>query len=288
MRRFDVFARVAVHRERARHEEVKEHAERIDVARWRERGAEHTFGRQVQRRTGQPPCVGPDQRLAGAEVHQHDASAALAHHVVRLQVGVDVALGMDCDQRAAQLSADGGGFLGAHRAVRLDFGRERPAVDELHPQADAAVRLTGAEDPDDVGMPDPREEAPFLEDAALEVGKVDAGVEELQRDDAVQRIEGPVDGAEGASADGLEHGQVAPRRALERRSDRLEALWIPEQVRHVGQRLQAFDEPAGLAVAGLLQLALPIDGLALIDARGQVVDSRGAVTAPVPEGDMNP
>ena len=229
VRGFDVVARVAVDRVRVRHEEVEEHAERVDVARWRRRGAEHPFGRQVQRRASQPPRVGTDQRLAGAEVHQHDASAALAHHVVRLQVGVDVSLGVDRDQRAAQLPADGRGFLGAHGAVPLDFGRERPAVDELHPQADAAVRLARAEDPDDVGMPDPREEAPLLEDAALEVGEVHTGIEELQRDDAVQRIEGAVDGAEGAPADGLEYGQLAPRRPLLRRTGTFEPLWIPEQ-----------------------------------------------------------
>ena len=41
---------------------------------------------------------------------------------------------------------------------------ERPALDELHPQADAAVDALGAVDRDDVRMADAGEETAFFDD----------------------------------------------------------------------------------------------------------------------------
>ena len=119
---------------------------------------------------------------AGAEVHEDDAAAFLAHHVVRLDVAVDQPLGVDGGERAAQRPADDDRLVGAVGAARVDLGGQRPAVHELHPQADTALVLVGAVDDDDVGMLDAGEYAAFVEDPRGQIVAAEALRQQLHGD----------------------------------------------------------------------------------------------------------
>ena len=82
------------------------------------------FGRQVERRAGEARDAARAgvAQLAGAEVHQDDAAALLAHHVLRLDVAMDEAGAVDGGERAAQILADERRFARAER---------RPALQQL-------------------------------------------------------------------------------------------------------------------------------------------------------------
>ena len=61
------------------------------------------------------------------------------------------------------------------RTVLAQFVLERAAVDELHPDADAAVDPLGSVDRDDVGVADAREQTPFLDDGGRGRRSIRAG-----------------------------------------------------------------------------------------------------------------
>src|SRR4030095_9208064 len=64
--------------------------------------------------------------------------------------------------------------------------RERFALDEIHPEADAAVVHVGAVDGHHVWMPDAGEAPRFVKNARRKIGSGDGGLEELQRDRVIQ------------------------------------------------------------------------------------------------------
>ena len=66
--------------------------------------------------------------------------------------------------RVAELHADVHDFRDAERVPLLHQLLQRAPLDELHPQSDAAVDPIGAEDGDDVGVVDTREQAAFFDD----------------------------------------------------------------------------------------------------------------------------
>ena len=115
---------LAIHREVARQQIEKEHAKAVDVGAEGGAAALEELGRDIRRRAGElrrGVCVG---RTHTAEVHQHDPSAHLAHHVLRLDVAVHQAGTMERRQRAAQIDADPGD-LAAHSSDRARRSRWR-------------------------------------------------------------------------------------------------------------------------------------------------------------------
>ena len=114
--------------------------------------------------------------------------------------------------RLTELRADVHDFRGAERVPLLHQLLQRAPLDELHPQSDAAVDPIGAEDGDDIGVVDTREQAPFFDDGryvGVTGGRADT--EELERHFAIDpRVPGAIDFSERAAADALEHAQVAP------------------------------------------------------------------------------
>ena len=95
-----------------------------------------------------------------------------AHDVLRLDVAVQQAGGVNGRQRRAQVQADQRRFRGTERAARLDDLLERFAAHQLHPQADAAVVLLGAIDlRRRASWRTPREAAGFFEQARVRVAR---------------------------------------------------------------------------------------------------------------------
>ena len=141
-------------------------AEAVDVALRRGVGAGEHFRREVERRAGDRR--GLDrlvvlEQQAGAEVHQHQAAAFFADDVLRLDVAMDEAGGVDGGERPAQVLAEQRGFAAAERALPLEQLLERVAADELHPQPDAAVVGVDAVHGDDVAVADARQQAAFVQ-----------------------------------------------------------------------------------------------------------------------------
>ena len=141
----------------------QQHAQAVQIALHRGALAAEDLGREVERRADEP--IGARQLFAGAEIHQDDAAAALAHDVLRLDVAMQQAGAVHRRERRTQIEADEGRLAGAERASRLDGLLERLAAHELHPQADAAVVLLGAIHLDDVGVAHAREPARLFEQA---------------------------------------------------------------------------------------------------------------------------
>ena len=220
-------------------------------------------------------------RPAGAEVHEDDAAALLAHDVVRLDVAVDEPLGVDGGERAAQRPADDDRLVGAVRAARVDLGGQRPPVHELHPQADPAVVLVGAVHDDDVRMLDAGEEAAFVEDPRRQIVAAEARRQQLHRDVPAERIDGAIDLRERAAADRLLETQRAPGPAAQvdvgagrrrRRPDRFERVVLCDGG-YARQHAEALDHRPRLVVGGGPFLGFPVDGLALVDAGGELEEA---------------
>ncbi len=150
--------------------------------------------------------------LPGAEVHQHEAAALLAHHVLRLDVAVHQAGVVDGGDGAAQILADQGRFARAERTVRAQQLFERGPADQFHPQADAPFVRLGAVDGDDVVVFDAGEAAAFAQHAAgLAIGRQAADAQQLHRDFAIQlRVAGAIHLAERAFADAFLEFEMPP------------------------------------------------------------------------------
>ena len=164
----------------------------------------------------------PDELLAGAEVHEHEAAAALAHDVLRFDVAVQQPGAVHGGERGAQIEADERRFARAERAARLHGLLERLAAHELHPQADATVVLLGAVDLHDVRVTHAREPPRLFEDAGVCASALIAlVVQQLERDFAVERrVPRAIDLAGRPVADAIEERRGGPSADRPRRPRR--------------------------------------------------------------------
>ena len=71
---------------------------------------------------------------------------------------------MHSRHRAAELETYADSFCGADDLPLVEDLLEGVAANELHPQADPITNLFGAVDSDDVRMPHPSEQSPFVDD----------------------------------------------------------------------------------------------------------------------------
>ena len=133
--------RRALDRMASREQVEQQDAEAVDLARRRRRAPLEQLGRHVERRAEQVARRRAFGVARAAEVHQDDAAADLAHHVVRLDVAVQEAGGVQRGERPAQVEPDARRLARAHRALRIDEVGERAALDELHPDAGQRRRL---------------------------------------------------------------------------------------------------------------------------------------------------
>ena len=181
-----------------------------------------TSGDEVERRAGDRGGLDGFvvlEQQAGAEVHQHEAAALFADDVLRLDVAMDEAGGVDRGQRPAQVLAEQRRLAAAERALPLQQLLEGVAADELHPQPDAAVVGVDAVHGDDVAVADAGQEAAFVQHLGGEqLRGSPARPQELHGDVAAQRfVEGAVDLAVDAGADALLQQEAAPADAGGRR-----------------------------------------------------------------------
>ncbi len=113
-------------------------------------------------------------------------------------------------ERGERLHAEVGGALGRERAEALDHVLERLAADELHHHQPLAVVLEQLVDGGDAGMVEARDGDGFGAEPARHFGIVQLGVEDLDRDFAVEGlVEGPEYGAHAAPADAIDHAVFA-------------------------------------------------------------------------------
>ena len=192
---------------------------------------------------------------------------------------------MDGGERAAQRPADDDRLVGAVGAARLDFGGQRPAVHELHPQADTAVVFVGAVHHDDVGMLDAGEDAAFVEDPRGQIVTAEALRQQLHGYVTPERIDGPIDLRERAAADRLLEAQRTPGRAAQvvagagprrRRRDRVERVVLRDGG-DARQHAEALDHRARVVVGGGPFLGVPVDRLSLVDAGGKLEEANRQV-----------
>ena len=231
--------------------------------------------------------VSPGSALlaAGAEVHQHDAAVAVAHHVVGFDIAVQQARAVHGGERFADVEADQRCFARAEAAALLQDLFERLALDQLHPQADHAFGARGAVDRHDIGMIDLGEQARLVNDG-VGIAAADRFGDQLERDFAIEaRVPGTIDGAVGAAADHLAQGEVRPgigrkwfveRGGVMRRSARdIDSVagrgkifflrGLAMEVRDVRDHLQLVEQLARLRVGcGGVELR-PIDGFTVGD-----------------------
>ena len=190
----------------ARHQAIEQHADAVDVGAGRGFAAGEQLRRHVERRAreiGNRRLAGQSLLASGAEVHQHDAAVAVAHHVVGFDVAMQQAGAVHRGERFADVEADQRGFARAEAAALLENLFERLPLDQLHPQPDHAFGARGAVDRHHVGMIDLGQQ-PRLVNHRVGVAAADRLGDQLERDFAVEaRIPGAIDGAVGAAADHL-------------------------------------------------------------------------------------
>ena len=142
----------------------QQYAEAIKIALRRRRLAGQHFGREIHGRSRHSGCAGA-LRAAGAEVHQDDAAAVLAHDVLSLDVAVHQPCRMDGRKRAAEIDRR------SPPPHRLPSDRARQAtleclsLDQFHPEPGASVAHVSAVNRDDVRMTNLRERARFEEES---------------------------------------------------------------------------------------------------------------------------
>ena len=163
--------------------------------------------RHVERRARQRGArLARIERARPAEVHQHDAPADLAHHVLRLDVAVERPAACSADSarhRSMPMPATSRALIGPRCATACG---QRFSLDELHPDADLPVDLLRAVDGDDVGVADAGEMLRFGQRRSIGRHR-----EELERDFALElRIPCPIDGSERAGAGDVEQREMTP------------------------------------------------------------------------------
>ena len=198
-------------------DEVEEHhADAVEIALDRGFLPAENLRRQIERRSDEAVAAG--ELLAGAEVHEDDAAAGLAHDVLRLDVAVQEACSVDGGERGTDVQADEGGLARTERPAGLYELLERFAANELGPEPDAAVVLLGAVDLHDVLVAETGEAPRLVHQPRGRVAAI-LGMEQLQRDVAVELgVPGAEHIARRALADELEKDQAAPSPAVRRRS----------------------------------------------------------------------
>ena len=180
-----------------------------------EASAPEHFRGQIERRAGDRGGLHGFvvlEQQAGAEIHQHEPSALFADDVLRLDVAMDEAGGVDRRQRPAQVLAEQRRLAPAEGALPLEQLFEGVAADELHPQPDAAVVGVDAVHGDHVAVADAGQEPAFVQHLGGEqLRGSPARPQELHRDVAAQRfVEGPEHFAVDAGADALLQQEAAP------------------------------------------------------------------------------
>ena len=159
--------RHAVERVSAGDEMEQQDAETVHVRLARGRPALEDFWCEIEdraREIGRRPadvwvCI-PDR----TEIHQQDAASVLAHDVAGLDVAMEEAGLMHGGQRMTQLECDRAGFGRAESTALPHHDVERPAANEFHPDADAAVDPLGAVDRYHVPVTHAREQASLIAD----------------------------------------------------------------------------------------------------------------------------
>ena len=84
-------------------------------------------------------------------------------------------------ESAAQVQSNNHRFLRAEGALLGDDIFERPAFQELHPEADAAAEVIGIEDRHDVRVADPGEQPRFPDEDGVVIGRIHFA-QQLERD----------------------------------------------------------------------------------------------------------
>ncbi len=252
MRLAQLVERPGVHRVLRRHEVEQQDADAVDVGVDRGLPAGEELRREVQRRARQASCRGGARallHLSGAEVHQDETAALLAHDVLRLDVAVDETGLVDGREGAAQLLADERRLARAERALGPQELLQRAAADVLHPEPDAPVALLGAEHRHHVAMADARQDPPLVQDLAGQLRGGTSRPQQLERHVAVEpRVLRAVDEPERALADLLEQRQVAPELRRAAWALRQDALLDGRQVAR--RRRDAADDLRGPQLAG--------------------------------------
>ena len=102
-------------------------------------------------------------QLAMRPIGRQHASAIVGEHdVLRLDVAMQHAGCVHRRNRLTEVDANLNGFRPSEHLAAVDEVFERAAADELHPESDSIANLFRAVDRHDVGMADPCEHPPFL------------------------------------------------------------------------------------------------------------------------------
>ena len=121
--------------------------------------------RHVGRRARNRPAARRRHGAGDAKIHDHDATGARDHHVLRLDVAVHEPGGVDRLEPGQELRGDLAGLLEIQRAsLAQQIGQGHP-VDELHRHQLTAVELDQVEDAADVRRDDLACRADFLPQA---------------------------------------------------------------------------------------------------------------------------
>ncbi len=182
------FERARGDRHLARHQAIEQDADAVDVGAGGRFAAREQLRRHVERRAreiGNRRLARQSLLAAGAEVHQHDAAVAVAHHVVGFDVAVQQARAVDGGERFADVEADQRRFARAEAAALLEDLFERLSLDQLHPQADHAFGARGAVDRHHVGMIDLGQQARLVNDR-VGVAAADRFGDQLERDFTIE------------------------------------------------------------------------------------------------------
>ena len=192
------------------HEMEQQHTHAVDVARNCGDGTVKELRGEIERGARGTPARRPvSAHFACAEIHQHDAAARLAHHVLRLDVTMNEARFMNRRDGAAQVDPDERCLARPEHSACRQHSGEREPVDELHPQPDNAVVLIHSINRDDVRVPHARKQTRFPDDFRRAAGVA----EKLHGDIALQHgIPCEIDGGKVAAADLVSELQRAPAR----------------------------------------------------------------------------
>jgi hypothetical protein len=224
------FERVPYDRVLLREEVIEQHADAVDVTGDRGWLVVEEFGSQIERSSHQVRFrrepLRPD--LARAQIHEYDAPAGVAHHVLCLDVAMEKAGFVHGGDGTAHINSDDGCLLSTEHTARTENLFECQAFYELHPQSDGPVMLINTVYGDHVGVPYSGKQAPFSNDGRRPVARP----QDLQRNVALERrVPRQVDHGETATADLSTDLEPSPR------ARNGQALPGPGRGRHAVRRL---------------------------------------------------